>query len=361
MICKPYFSVNVLTSNMVQVCIQCESAVVGTSISSLKADVLQNLDKYIIKDNRIKPLLQLINAHGGRTFLLTNSNYSYTNGVLSYLIGPDWTSYFDVSIVDAKKPLWFAKGTVFRQIDTATGTPKIGVHQGLLKKGDVYAGGNSDDFRRLFNARDREVLYIGDHIFGDVLKSKKTKGWRTFLVIPELVKEISIWSQRHDLFEKVVELTKQVEAMYNQINVMSAQSIIQEGNTQIRERTQEMDNYYSKMGSLFRSGSRTTFFASQVERFADLYSSSCYNLLYYPLFYFFRAPMSLMPHEVNADKCIREKKSSSASSGASRRKNFHSGKSFKTIPHVQEDAAAATEEELLDEVNNGGQSSSESE
>uniref|UniRef100_A0A158Q750 TPR_REGION domain-containing protein n=1 Tax=Elaeophora elaphi TaxID=1147741 RepID=A0A158Q750_9BILA len=285
--------------------------------SSLKSDVLQNLEKYIIKDNRIKPLLQLIRAHGGRTFLLTNSDYSYTNGVLNYLIGPDWTSYFDVSIVEAKKPLWFVKGTVFRQIDTATGTPKIGVHQGLLKKGDVYAGGNSDDFRRLFNARDREVLYIGDHIFGDVLKSKKTKGWRTFLVIPELVKEISIWSQRHDLFEKVVELTEQVEVMYNQINITSVQPIIHEGNTQIREKTQEMDNYYSKMGSLFRSGSRTTFFASQVERFADLYSSSCYNLLYYPLFYFFRAPMTLMPHEVKIDKCIREKKSSPAPSRGS--------------------------------------------
>lgn len=41
--------------------------------------------------------------------------------------------------------------------------------------------GNSDDFRRLFNARDKDVLYIGDHIFGDVLKSKKTKG--VFLVL----------------------------------------------------------------------------------------------------------------------------------------------------------------------------------
>ncbi|KAM3719017.1 Cytosolic purine 5'-nucleotidase [Dirofilaria immitis] len=328
--------------------------------SSLKTDVLQNLDKYIIKDNRIKPLLKLISAHGGRTFLLTNSNYSYTNGVLSYLIGPDWTSYFDVSIVEAKKPLWFVKGTVFRQIDTVTGTPKIGVHQGLLKKGDVYAGGNSDDFRRLFNVRDREVLYIGDHIFGDVLKSKKTKGWRTFLVIPELVKEISIWSQRHDLFEKVVEMTKQIEAMYNQIDVVSLQSTIQEGNTQIRESTQEMDNYYSKMGSLFRSGSRTTFFASQVERFADLYSSSCYNLLYYPLFYFFRASMTLMPHEVNTDKYIREK--NFASNKARRKKNFYSEKSIKAIPHVQEDTVVTTEDEFSTEVSsNKEQMSSETE
>uniref|UniRef100_A0A915PQ81 Intraflagellar transport protein 56 n=1 Tax=Setaria digitata TaxID=48799 RepID=A0A915PQ81_9BILA len=329
-----------------------EDVLSAVNYSSLKVDVLQNLDKYIIKDNRVKPLLQQINAHGGRTFLLTNSNYNYTNGILTYLIGPDWTSYFDVSIVDAKKPLWFMKGTVFRQIDTATGTPKIGVHQGILKKGDVYAGGNSDDFRRLFNARDREVLYIGDHIFGDVLKSKKTKGWRTFLVIPELVKEITIWSQQHNLFEKMIELTKQVEEMYNQINTESVQSSIQEGNTQIRERTQEMDNYYSKMGSLFRSGPRTTFFASQVERFADLYSSSCYNLLYYPLFYFFHAPMTLMPHEMNIDECIRGKHFSA--SGKSR-------KSMKTIPHVQEDTIALTDEEFLVENNDDGHTSSETE
>ncbi|KAI1708881.1 5' nucleotidase family domain-containing protein [Ditylenchus destructor] len=49
------------------------------------------------------------------------------------------------------------------------------------------------------------------------------------------------------------------------------------------------------------SGSRTTFFASQVERYADLYASSCYNLVYYPCFYFFRAPMTLMPHESTVD------------------------------------------------------------
>lgn len=77
-----------------------------------------------------------------------------------------------------------------------------------------------------------------------------------------------------------------------------------------------MDQEYGVFGSLFRSGSRTTFFASQVidritlktkiysykniikvERYADLYAGSCFNLAHYPTFYFFRAPMSLMPHE----------------------------------------------------------------
>ena len=46
-----------------------------------------------------------------------------------------------------------------------------------------------------------------------------------------------------------------------------------------------------------RSGSRQTFFASQVVRFADIYSASLLNLLYYPTFFMFRSPAMLLPHE----------------------------------------------------------------
>jgi predicted HAD superfamily phosphohydrolase YqeG len=36
------------------------------------------------------------------------------------------------------------------------------------------------------------VLYVGDHIYGDILRSKKTLGWRTMLVVPELESELRI-------------------------------------------------------------------------------------------------------------------------------------------------------------------------
>ena len=49
--------------------------------------------------------------------------------------------------------------------------------------------------------------------------------------------------------------------------------------------------------SQYRSGSRQTFFASQVVRFADIYSASLLNLLYYPTFFMFRSPAMLLPHE----------------------------------------------------------------
>lgn len=63
--------------------------------------------------------------------------------------------------------------------------------------------------------------------------------------------------------------------------------------------TYRMDMSYGQMGSLLRSGSRQTLFASQLMRYADLYSSSCINLLHYPFNYLFMAPpvlVSAHPH-----------------------------------------------------------------
>ncbi len=40
-----------------------------------------------------------------------------------------------------------------------------------------------------------QVLYVGDHIYGDILRSKKTLGWRTMLVVPELATELDILQQ----------------------------------------------------------------------------------------------------------------------------------------------------------------------
>lgn len=42
----------------------------------------------------------------------------------------------------------------------------------------------------------KEILYVGDHIFGDILKSKKRQGWKTFLVVPELNKELQVWEEK---------------------------------------------------------------------------------------------------------------------------------------------------------------------
>lgn len=62
----------------------------------------------------------------------------------------------------------------------------------------------------------------------------------------------------------------------------------------IRDVTHKMDLAYGMMGSLFRSGSRQTFFSSQVVRYADIYAATFLNLIYYPFSYMFRAPAMLV-------------------------------------------------------------------
>lgn len=53
----------------------------------------------------------------------------------------DWKTYFDIIVVDARKPLFFGEGTVLRQVDTDTGALKIGTHRGPFQKEQIYSGG----------------------------------------------------------------------------------------------------------------------------------------------------------------------------------------------------------------------------
>lgn len=80
--------------------------------------------------------------------------------------------------------------------------------------GAVYSGGSCDVFTELIGAKGRDVLYIGDHIFGDILKSKKIRGWRTFLVVPELVQELHVWTDRCNLFEELQKLDVTLGDLY---------------------------------------------------------------------------------------------------------------------------------------------------
>lgn len=126
----------------------------------------------------------------------------------------DWRTYFDVIVVDAKKPLFFGEGTILRQVDTKTGALKIGTHTGPLKAGQVYSGGSCAVFTKFINAKGKDVLYIGDHIFGDILKSKKICGWRTFLVVPELVHELDVWTNKCQFFAELQQLDCQLSEIY---------------------------------------------------------------------------------------------------------------------------------------------------
>lgn len=67
-------------------------------------------------------------------------------------------------------------------------------------------------------ARGKDVLYVGDHVFGDVLRSKKSRGWHTFLVVPELEHELRVWTGKRPLFEKLRELDSLMADIYKNLD-----------------------------------------------------------------------------------------------------------------------------------------------
>lgn len=69
-------------------------------------------------------------------------------------------------------------------------------------------------FTDMIGAKGKDVLYVGDHIFGDILKSKKIGGWRTFLIVPELVQELHVWTDKCQLFEQLQDLDVELGHMY---------------------------------------------------------------------------------------------------------------------------------------------------
>lgn len=179
-----------------------------------------------------------------------------------------------------------------------TGKLRIGTYTGPLQHCAVYSGGSSDLVCDLLGVKGKDILYVGDHIFGDILKSKKRQGWRTFLVVPELAHELQVWTEKSELFEELRSLDLFLAELYQHLDSGSSERPdISSIKRRIQKVTHEMDMCYGKMGSLFRCGSRQTLFASQLMRYADLYAASFLNFLYYPFSYLFRAPSVLMAHE----------------------------------------------------------------
>jgi 5'-nucleotidase len=122
--------------------------------------------------------------------------------------GRHWRSYFDYVLVDACKPLFFAEGTSMKEIDLEHGIKKFGSHSGPLRENKIYSGGSCDVFSKLIGSRGKDVLYVGDHIFGDIIKSKKERAWRTFLIVPELAQEMVVWYENRHLLTEIEQLDK---------------------------------------------------------------------------------------------------------------------------------------------------------
>ncbi|OAY73796.1 Cytosolic purine 5'-nucleotidase, partial [Ananas comosus] len=161
------------------------------------------------------------------------------------------------------------------------------------------------------------VLYVGDHIYGDILRSKKVLGWRTMLVIPELEEEVKLLSESKDTRlgstgESAILLkTKSIVSnglLFEDLAYDEKQRLISEVHDlkvqreHVRRLHQDAQRichqkFHKVWGQLMKTGFQNSRFAHQVERFACLYTSQVTNLGLYSPEKYYRPSEDFMPHE----------------------------------------------------------------
>ncbi len=309
---------------------------------SLKSVIKADLAAYIIKDPDLADTLHKLRSSGKKLFVLTNSYFPYTRAVMSFLLDgvrrayPSWRQYFDFVIVGGNKPAFFTERNPFLQVDMQSGEALSGKVK-ELGRDHVYQGGNILDFERMTGAVGEKVLYIGDHIYGDILRLRKSHVWRTAMVLQELEREDNIGAAAEQRIRDLTVLDRrrrnlESEIDYQVLVLKRLQKLLesQDGtvSAQLRPELEEMarqckssldsmrdrarfmnedvkaledsiDRMYNPYwGGIFRAGHENSRFGQQVSDYADLYTSRVSNFLAYSPLRYFRAPRRQMPHEL---------------------------------------------------------------
>lgn len=272
----------------------------GHRDGSIKDQVRKDLDKFIIKDPVLVHDLERYKKHGKRLFIATNSDYSYSKLLLDYAINPflkehkHWSELFEFVITLAQKPKFFVDKSRFLRVDPKT--EMMQNQEGKLEPG-IYQGGSAYVFTADLAAAPDEILYIGDHIYGDIVRLKKDCAWRTALVVEELADELAkekknapAAAQINELMSKKIPLETQVDDLIsiqieeghkkNEKKIHELMDEISEIDKKISSLIKKQQAIYNPLwGEVSRAGIEESYFAYQVDRFACVYMSKLSDLL----------------------------------------------------------------------------------
>jgi 5'-nucleotidase len=289
--------------------------------------------RHLEPDENLPATLNRMLTQGMRLFLLTNSEAAYTELIMNTLLTgrlerrPHWTDYFDLVVVRAGKPAFFARHDPLVPLDArALGAP-------ARRERFAFSGGSVGALERVLGVAGDRVLYFGDHTYGDILKSKRSRGWRTAMILQELAgelrhheaararwREIESLERRidrlaawRDLLERARDgevpgaavasylrrrgLRAGAQQIHAQLDAVSEQLRDLEREAGAREVELEA-GFNPYWGPIFRAGREISHFGNQVQEFACIYTSRVSNFLNYPMDKYFVTPHAAMPHEM---------------------------------------------------------------
>jgi 5'-nucleotidase len=304
---------------------------------SIVTEIATNPERYLTRDPELAPTFHKLRSSGKSLFLLTNSQPAYTDSVMSWLFDGSlggygsWRAFFDVIVTAAVKPRFFMQD----DIPFEPGEPGLAPPERSFERGRLYRGGCLERFRELTRSEGDHVLYVGDHIYGDVLRAKKETGWRTTMIVQEMDHEMRVHEAVTPMLERIDDLHSVRDLLHEELRArqsmlrrvtrdldvakdegtptteLSATRVHHKRLTErIKSRIRDLDleleeledrintSFHPFWGSLFKAGPEVTLFGDQVEQYACLYTDRVSNFLHYSPVHYFRSPRDRMPHEM---------------------------------------------------------------
>ena len=296
---------------------------------SLKQDILDSPDRFIDPDPAsVLALVDQFHA-GKRLMLITNSEWEYTKRIMAYAFDPHlprgmgWRDLFEAVIVSADKPSFFTSSkNLYKVVDEDAAL--LRPHIGEIEPGSVFFGGCASQIEDFLGLSGDEILYVGDHLFGDVHFSKALLRWRTALILRELESEVQslvAFQPNETRLEELMAQKTAVEAEVSAIRLALQRDRLgysipppgvrpdRERLDQLRTTLVELDEEITPLavessrlrneawGPLMRAGIDKSLFARQVEKYADCYTSRVANFGSVSPFALLRAARVDLPHD----------------------------------------------------------------
>lgn len=294
----------------------------------LKGEILAAPERFVILDEETPLALLDQKEAGKRLLLITNSDWSYTSPMMRYAFDPflpgdmTWRDLFDVVIVSARKPSFFTTRSPLYEVATEDGLLRA---TDQLQPGAAYAGGSAFQLERHLGLSGDEILYVGDHMFGDVHVTKNVLRWRTALILRELedeIRSVQAFVNQEARLAGLMAEKEALEARHNAVRLelqrlqkgygprpTSSEDELEAELAALRAQLVSLDATIAPLakaaseqgnlewGLLMRAGNDKSHLARQVERYADVYTSRVSNFLAATPFAYLRSARGSLPHD----------------------------------------------------------------
>ena len=165
----------------------------------------------------------------------------------------------------------------------------------FLEQGKIFQGGNWKHLHAMLEVKaGEEILYVGDHLYSDVLRSKRTLGWRSAFIMPELEEEMNVFQENLPLLQEITELRKLRDELSGLADSVQRQDLpdhetqqvlaeINQDDQMVKEKLTALASawhsaFHPIWGAMFNAGYQDSRFAYYVQNYACLYTAKASNL-----------------------------------------------------------------------------------